>query len=157
MSIFYDKMIWYRLLTVLLDWLGTPYAHFKMDKKRGADCALFIAACLKEIGILKNIAYKYYPRFWHKFTETEVILNHITGSINENIKKGYRLVNVNKNNLTKGDIIIFSIRSKVSNHVALYLGNNLITHSINGRGVCIVPLSNEYKNRITNNFRIVRV
>lgn len=157
MPVFQDKIKWYSMIKILLDWLGTPYKHFKMEKGKGADCAMFIAACLKELGVLKKIVYKYYPRFWHAVTETEVILNHITGSIADNLKEGYKFLKIENKKLIKGDIITFSIRSKVSNHVALYMGNDLIINSINGRGVCIMPLSNEYKNRMTSIFRIVKV
>ena len=157
MPVFTNNIMWYQFLMICTEWIGTPYKHFKMQKGYGADCALFIAACLKEIGILKEIVYKYYPRFWHKVTSREVILDHIAGSISENMENGFEFKKIDKDNkLMRGDLITFSLRSKVTNHIAIYLDNKLILNSINGRGVCIMPLGNIYKNRITNIFRIYK-
>lgn len=156
MSIFTNDIIWYQFLMICIDWLGTPYKHFKMEKGYGADCALFIASCLKELGVLNKICYKYYDRFWHRVTTYEVILDHIAGSISEHLNKEYEFKKLDKKtDLTRGDLMTFSLRSKVTNHIAIYLGNKLILNSINGRGVCIMPLSNIYKNRTTNIFRII--
>ena len=148
--------MWYQFLMICTEWLGTPYKHFKMEKGYGADCALFIAACIKEIGILKEICYKYYDRFWYVVTTHEVILEHITGSISDNLSPGYEFKKLDKkSDLMRGDLITFSLRSKVTNHIAVYLGNKLMLNSINGRGVCVMPLNSIYRNRMTHIFRII--
>ena len=155
MPLFINKNYWYRLIKLFLEWIGTPYAHFKMEKGEGADCALFIASCLKDMGILKEVRYKYYHRFWHRFESTEVILNHIVEYIRDNFNQSFYMEKEDKDvELIRGDILVFSLRSRVSNHISMYLGNDLMINSINGRGVCIMPLSSIYKNRLTNIFRI---
>ena len=151
MPLFINKMQWYKFILILLSWLGTPYKHFQMEKGKGADCGLFIAACLKEFGILKKVTYEYHPRTW-LFTEKEVVLNHITDYIKNNFKENYTLCKVN-DKLLKGDLLLFSLRSKVSNHLGIYLGNGFMINSINKRGVCVMPI---FKNRITNVYRIYK-
>jgi len=143
-----DKKTWYRFCKSLISWLGTPYAHFEMTKGKGADCALFIAACLKEIGLLKEINYTYHPRFWHNFTKQEVILDHIANII----KEGCNLKKVS-DKFMAGDILTFALKSDVTNHVAVYMGNDLIINSMNSRGVCIIPLK-YFKKNLTNIYRI---
>jgi len=151
MPLFTDKIYWYKLIKILLSWLGTPHKHLQMKKGVGADCALFIADCLKEMGILDKITFDYHPRFWD-LTKTEVLLNHILEYIKNNFNKNFVLKNV-KDKLLRGDIITFNLRSKVSNHMGLYMGNGLIINSVNNRGVCIMPI---FQNRITNIFRIYK-
>ena len=77
MPVFKNKLQWYRFVKILISWLGTPYGHFQFEKGKGADCGLFIAACLKEFGVLKSITFDYAPRFWHMVGQTEVLLNHV--------------------------------------------------------------------------------
>lgn len=150
--LFTDKKKWFEFVMILIDWLGTPYAHWQTVKGKGADCGLFIAACLKELGVIDNIEYKYAPRFWHKFTNNEVLLN----IIKDFKSKNYKLLKVNEDKFVKGDILTFSLRSRLTNHIAVYLGNEMIIHSINYRGVCIMPLKSIYKRRITSIYRIFK-
>jgi len=152
MEVFKDKMQWYKFVKILLSWLGTPHKHLQYEKKVGADCALFLAACLKEFGVIKNITFETIPQFWHMITEeNEVILNHILLYIKENFHDRFTLKKVDK--LMRGDIITFNLRSKVSNHIGLYFGNGLMINSVNNRGVCIIPV---FTNRITNIYRIYK-
>jgi len=153
MELFTDKMQWYKFIKILLGWLGTPHKHLQMEKGKGADCALFIAACLKEYGVLKKITFKEIPRFWHFITDkNEVILDHILQYIQENFNDNFTLKKVDTP--MRGDIITFNLRSKVSNHMGVYFGNGLIINSINNRGVCIIPI---FTNRITNIYRIYKI
>ena len=152
MPLFIDKIYWYKLIKSLLGWLGTPHKHLQMEKGKGADCALFIADCLKEIGILNKVTFNYHPRFWD-LTKSEVLLDHILDYIKNNFNRNYILKKV-KDRLIRGDIVTFNLRSKVSNHIGLYMGNGLIINSLNNRGVCIIPI---FKNCITNIFRVYQV
>lgn len=152
MPVFLNKLQWYRFVKILISWLGTPYGHFQYEKGKGADCGLFIAACLKEFGVLKEITFNYAPRFWHMVGKTEVILNHILDYIKNNFIDGYTLQRVN--DLQKGDIITFRWTGELTNHIGLYLGNKVMINSINDRGVCIREI---YKNRITNIYRLIKV
>ena len=151
-ALFTNKNTWYKFLKILLSWLGTPYAHWQMEKKKGADCGLFIAACLKEFKIINDINFKRQDRFWHQFTENEIILNII-----KDIKSEYyKFVKVDSNKLIKGDILLFNIRSKLSNHAAVYFGNNFMINSLNGKGVCIKHIDSSYFKRLTNVYRIYK-
>lgn len=151
-ALFTKKNKWFEFSTILTQWLGTPYAHWKMEKHKGADCGLFVASCLKEMKILNDIDFTRQDRFWHQFTENEVILNII-----KNIKSEYyKFIKVDSEDLKQGDILLFNLRSKLSNHVAVYFGNNLMINSLNGRGVCMKPLDRTYLKRLTNVYRIYK-
>ncbi|WP_174734308.1 C40 family peptidase [Mesobacillus harenae] len=50
---------------------------------------------------------------------------------------------VAKNKLQKGDLVFFNTSSKGVSHVAIYIGNNKVVHSVT-KGVKIDSLSNSY-------------
>ncbi|MEQ8274365.1 MAG: C40 family peptidase [Deltaproteobacteria bacterium] len=50
--------------------------------------------------------------------------------------------------LLPGDLIFYVDRAGVPNHVVVYLGGNLITHSVSGRGVVVDPIRKVYGRRI---------
>lgn len=50
--------------------------------------------------------------------------------------------------LLPGDLIFYVDRTGTPNHVVVYLGANLITHSVSGRGVVIDPIRKVYGRRI---------
>jgi len=141
----------HKFLAELNSWLGTPYAHYQYEKKKGADCALFIADSLKEIGILKKLDYTYFARFWHMIGNTEVLLNHINNYIKNNFCEPFTLQEVN--NYKIGDLITFKLRSKLTNHLGVYIGNEMMINSIVNRGVCVTPI---FKKRISKIFRIIK-
>ena len=77
MSIFEKDILWERFLIICEDWYGTPYSHMQKAKRRGVDCTLFIAECLREAGFISKVEYDYYPRDWHIHTNEEIVLNNI--------------------------------------------------------------------------------
>lgn len=157
-ALFTDKKKWYSLFKELIQWLGTPHRHLQAEIGKGADCALFFAKCLESIGVLNKVNFTYAPRFWHKFLKENVLLQHISDYMVNNFNIKYSLISKDINtNLQRGDLLVFRIRSKLANHMAMYLGNSLIINSVGGRGVCIIHYSDVYKKRLTNVYRIYNV
>jgi cell wall-associated NlpC family hydrolase len=151
--VFTDKSMWHNFLSSLTRWIGTPYKHWGMIKGKGADCGLFVASCLQEICILPEIDFKRQDRFWHQFTNNEVILDIIK---NVSLFENFKIKKVETITPIKGDILGFKIRSKLTNHIGVYIGNDFIINSVNLRGVCVMPLSTIYKNRISSIHRIYK-
>lgn len=50
--------------------------------------------------------------------------------------------------LEPGDLIFYVDRAGVPNHVVVYAGEGLITHSVSGRGVVIEPIDKIYGRRV---------
>lgn len=51
---------------------------------------------------------------------------------------------VKKNQLQKGDILVFNTSGRGASHVAIYIGNNKFLHASSSKGVRIDSLSNSY-------------
>lgn len=135
-----------KLQTVINSWIGTPYWHQVAVKKRGADCILFIVACLEEAGFVKKGASKteYYARDWHIFGTEEFLLNNIKKNTNK-LLLGKAMFDENAEIPRKrwvwGDILLFSTtKTGLKNHAAFYLEEYKIAHSLQKKGVCISPL-----------------
>jgi cell wall-associated NlpC family hydrolase len=155
---FEDNSMWKRLLEVTDSWMGTPYKHLQMVKGRGADCALFVAAVWKELGILTDVVYDYYPRDWHIHTKEELVLEGLYRHFAENCHNGFA---VNKllptDEKIRGDLLGFSTTSRgVSNHGAIYIGEKIMVHSAPNRGVSKFPYGGYWERRITTILRIMK-
>jgi cell wall-associated NlpC family hydrolase len=153
--LFTDKNKILKLKTIMSEWVGTPHQHLKAEKGKGADCGLFIAKCLNEMGIIISMDFwEYHPRFWQNITSKELILNYVSKVSKSFTDKRYIMKEVFDKKFIPGDILTFSLRSKLTNHIAVYFGNNFLIHSINKRGVNITDFSTMYKNRLTKVYRI---
>jgi cell wall-associated NlpC family hydrolase len=152
---FYDDNNWRRCIMELSTWNGTPYRHMWNKKGRGADCTLFLATVLQEIGVLKNISYDYYPKDWHIHTNTELIRNKIASHLKSNSVDGIEMVeSINKDFFVRGDLISFSTTKKnLTNHVAMWIGNNRMYNSINNRGVCKIKYGSWWMKRFKSLLR----
>lgn len=62
-------------------------------------------------------------------------------------------VEIDPADLQPGDGILMRVCSPVTNHGAVYLGDNYIIHHVQGRLSCREPLGNSWRNRITHTLR----
>jgi hypothetical protein len=112
-----------KLISNILQWLGTPY---KMGgaNKNGVDCSNFVAQ------ILRQTLHISFPANAH----TQSLLFNPISDIDK---------------LAFGDLIFFTGRNKRSKkigHVGIYLGNGIFAHSSTGKGVIITHISEGYYN-----------
>ena len=131
---------WNRYKEELLSWIGTPYRHYQKAKGYGADCTMFIAASLVNIGVLSKITYEYYSKDWHVNTDEPVVENGIAQNFNENASAdNLKFLKVLKNNddYVRGDIVlIWTVKPCLSNHCSvIWDDHKQMIHSINHAGV----------------------
>lgn len=131
---------WNKFSEELASWIGTPYRHYQRAKGYGADCTMFIASCLINVGILTKIDYEYYSKDWHNHTDDPIVENGISRNFNTNISsKKLKFLKVLKNNddWVRGDIVlIWTVKPTLSNHCSVLWGDgNTMIHSINHAGV----------------------
>ena len=161
-NLFEDDNLWNRMLKIVESWKGTPYRHLCMVKGRGADCTLFLVACLKELGVIKGeIQYEYYPRDWHIHTKEEFVKVNVIAFLEHNLRKNLGTVRIDHPDpgvVMRGDFLGFSTtKTNVTNHMSMYLGDRRMIHSIQGRGVSEMFFGEWWKKRLTTLFRIVMV
>lgn len=156
---FENEAAWARTRAELLSWKGTPYKHITRVKGRGADCTLFVGDVWETVGILRELSYHYYPKEWYKNAKDERILENLYRHFQDHAAPGItieRLAPKLDRPLLRGDMLTFSIFSKVSNHAGVYLGDEEIIHASPKKGVVAVPLSHFLRPKLTNIFRIMR-
>ncbi len=120
-SIFSNEIYKTKLLTTILQWLGTPYKMGGSTKK-GIDCSNFVAQIFRQT-------------FGINFPANAETQSRLFNPINE-LKE-----------LSFGDLIFFTGRNKKSmriGHVGIYLGNGVFAHSSTGKGVIITHISEGY-------------
>lgn len=156
---FEDDRAWERFLRIIDSWEGTPYKHLGMTKGREADCTLFIGGCLIEAGILLRVEHDYYPRDWHVHTSQELILESFERHFRNHLAHGFTIAEVDAHaeGLYRGDVLVFStVKTLVSNHAGIFLGDGRFANAINGRGFCYLKLRQGWIDQMTHSFRIMR-
>ena len=153
-TLFTNDRMWFSLQKEVLEWIQTPYAHLQAIKGKGADCGLFIAKSLENIGILNRPKYDYFPRFALRKLNKNVLIENICLTIEKFFCNGYSMQQVFDSDFVRGDLLTFNLRSRVPNHMALYFGNDLLIHSIDRRGVEVIPFKDIYKKRLKHKYRI---
>ena len=149
---------WKQFREELFSWEGTPYRHFTMVKGRGADCALFILAAWKEVGVMLDVKYEYYPSDWHKHTDEDFISNGIIRHVSDHSAEGLTLLTLPPDvHWIQGDWLGFSVgKNGVSNHCGIVLEDlKTMIHSIKHRGVSTMLLGKWWRQRANNLFRVV--
>ncbi len=120
-NIFSNEYLKEKLLLNILLWLGTPY-RLAGSSKKGVDCSNFVAQIIQST-------------------------LHINFPANAQTQSKLFSPIYNFEDLTFGDLLFFSGRSKKSKrigHVGIYLGNGIFAHSSTGRGVIITHISESY-------------
>ena len=155
---FLNRDAWDRFTAIVQSWHGTPYKHITMVKGRGADCALFIGACLVEARVLTKVTHDYYPKDWYIHCTEEMVLNSLYNHFQNHVAPGFWLNrHTSDTPLIRGDILTMTFFSKrrISNHAALYMGNNLATHASPRKGVIEVKYGPWMESHVTNVFRVM--
>ena len=156
MNFFDSDADWARFSAIVASWVGTPYRHVTMVKGRGADCALFIGACWKEMGVLTDVTYDYYPKDWYVHSTTELVLDSLYRHFQNHAAPGLAIER-HEGTPLRGDALALSMGSRVSNHTALYMGDNKVVHASPKKGVVEARFGHWMRPCVTNVFRVVRV
>ncbi len=142
-----------KFIKIVESWIGTPYHHMWHTKGRGADCSLFIAECLKEQGILKEVIVKdYYPTDWQ--LNGQHLLEHTIENVK--LEKELQIIELkSNNNLMFGDIMVFTfVSTGIPHHSAIYTGDNIIVQVGKG-GVTKTLYDNRWQKHLVSVYRIV--
>ena len=150
MSLFDNGEIWKKFESELFSWLDTPYRDNMKIKKGGVDCIRFIGETLKALKtnadyshIEKNI----FPMWW-RHTDEEIMYNSLKKGLIDN---GFIFVEFeyNRQQLKRGDLLLYTIRSRKMNHTAIYIPKNKMIHaSVFKRKVVIEKFNNVYLKKI---------
>jgi len=157
--LFEDDEEWSRLLKIAEEWIGTPYRHLTMVKGRGADCTLFLGAILMEAGLLQSVEYDYYACDWHIHTKQELVMESLVDHLQKRMRPGLDSMVIKKPTpeiALRGDLLGFStVSSGVTNHAALCLGDGMMIHSVNGKGVAPIRFGKFWREKLTTIFRVL--
>lgn len=162
-SLFENNEQWAVFKEELLSWMGTPYRHLQGAKHYGADCTLFIANAMVNIGLMKKLEYEYYPRDWHQHTQQEFVLEGLyRHTFKDNMKAGTDVIQLPVDvDLQRGDLLHFATTPQnISNHCSVVLDEfdgrcHMTIHSIERRGVSRFPLGRTWKRKMRGVFRFV--
>ena len=141
----------------LLEWIDTPYRHMTNIKGRGADCTLFIAATLKNAGILTEIYFKDYPKDWHLHQNQSIVVDSYTEGA-KHLLPGLSMETFEDlpKQFIHGDIILMSIMSsEVIHHAGIYIDQKTMIHCIQPRGVQLVSFEGWWQRHIKKTVRIM--
>lgn len=108
-------------------WLGTRY-QWGGTNRSGIDCSAYLRQMYRSLFSVEL------PRT----TRQQIRLGLDLPIDAKNLGRG----------LEPGDLIFYVDRTGTPNHVVIYLGHDLITHSVSGRGVVIDPIRKVYGRRI---------
>lgn len=99
-----------------LDWIGVPYQHCAWSRF-GCDCT----------GLLLGIAHELGLTDW---VPTSYSRSVAKGQLRENLERFCTVVQDGEP-MEPGDVVLFEIRG-VETHVAIWIGDGTIVHSMNG-------------------------
>lgn len=158
--VFRNNNEWRKYKKILYSWEGTPYRHLWMQKGRGVDCTLYLAAALLDFGILKKVEHDYYSRDWHVHTRNEVVMEGFFNHLINHMIPPFTILWVDKNiELMRGDIVAFATtKMGVTNHCGIITDAPKLTmiNSINRRGVSEMRLGGWWMKKLRNVFRVVK-
>lgn len=142
-------------------WIGTPYRTGKPLKRRGTDCAQFIAEGLKDSGLITSYAPAVFPRDWYVHdSRNQVLLNHVVDTLMANLDSKHSFVNLRFTEgmeLLPGDILLFCLyNNPVRNHAAVLIEENTMVHCVVKATVTKCKLNNFYLRKLKNVVRIKR-
>jgi cell wall-associated NlpC family hydrolase len=151
----FDDPVWKEKFDLeLRSWEKTPYRHLGNYKGRGADCTLFIAQALANIGVLTRLDYEYYPRDWHVHGSEEFVKNSYTNNA-KNLIPGVFYEEHTELDPLFGDIVLISlVRTGLVHHVGVILDNNQFIHCTPHRGVMISYFQSHWRSKTKGFVRI---
>jgi cell wall-associated NlpC family hydrolase len=148
---------WLKFKTELEAWEGTPYRHYQKAKKYGADCGLFTGQALVNIGVWTKLSYIYYPRDWQVHGQTPVLENLLFDNFDNNLNSDYTYEKIKTKNFLVGDICVMSlVKRSMADHLAIYLGNDMIIHGLYNNGIFTMDFNKWWKLRTRYVVRIFK-
>ncbi|HPH54104.1 MAG TPA: amidase domain-containing protein [Bacteroidales bacterium] len=151
---FENDQHWQQFFEILQSWIGTRYRHFTGVKGRGADCTLFIAQSLIELGVLEKITYDYYPKDWHLNHKRELIKEYISKNV-KHLVGGLKIVQTD-DTWMRGDLVLFCMNKLgVSNHASIVIDEKSIMGAVACRGVAIMEINNYWRRHVTYLYRLM--
>jgi cell wall-associated NlpC family hydrolase len=153
--VFLNDAAWAAMKQIAESWLGTPYRHMQVNKGRGADCTLFLAACLREAGYLTKIEYGYYPRDWHQHTTQEIVMEGFMRHTRGALAPGLAMVEADGS--LRGDLMLLAATGTgVSHHTVMRWEDDRVIHAHGPRGVHLAPFGARFLEAVTSRWRLVR-
>lgn len=120
------------IATESIRWLGTPYDHHSAICSTGCDCVGMLIGILKQIGLMdKQYQPRFYSKQWMLHRSEEILIEDLNKYSSE----------VNKNELSAGDILLFKF-GRAASHMGIYFEDNLFIHCWAKKGVCKSALKN---------------
>ena len=157
---FQDDAIWRKSKEAILGWIGTPHRHRWHKKGRGADCALFVAEVLVELGALSELALPEYPPDWFMHSAQEIIKDAFAKHSSSFVSPGFHLVLLDEKeeSLLRGDLLGFrGVSSRVeTSHVGIYLPEEkAFIHCLKPSGVSLMNWDESWRSKLTLLYRVM--
>lgn len=136
-------------------WRGASFSANRIRKYTKADCGRLVGEVYKAIGVFKrSLRYDTVPPRWYFHRNEEHVLRQLDNAIKNHVSDGYKIRKANNSKVRIGDILFFSTTKKnVSNHVGIYIGENMFFNATEGAGVTR-GIYSRYKKYLTNIYRI---
>lgn len=139
-----------KIALAAIDWLGTPHVNGAKVKGKGVDCGMFLIACVEGAGLREknSIGIRPYSNEWHLHRSEEWFKAYVEKYCDE-IKLG---------EMRAGDILLYQY-GRCCSHGAIYVGNNMVIHSVVEQGVIlsrlddIILMDNKGQNRLRHVYR----
>lgn len=121
-----EREIGQRIATEAREWLGTPWFHNQSQKGIATDCVGLLAGVGREIGFLSpDFKLENYSRIPRNDFMIQFLDRYLERVESENKSNGEPKI---------GDILAFR-KMGVNTHVGIYIGDGVLIHADNDRGV----------------------
>lgn len=134
---FSDPLSVRKLKVAIHEWEGTPWAYFKSEKQKGADCVGLILGVFRDCGLYLEQP----PRYKAAWVVDDPYSDPIRKYLRRFPTLWYQIHESVE--LLPGDLVLYHYQEVPFAHVALYCGNDTAFHSTayqNISGARITPL-----------------
>ncbi len=120
-----------KLIKEAYTWLGTPHKNYAKVKGVGVDCGMLLIGALEGAGLVEKNLNKNTPSTneWHLHHSEEWFKNYMEKYCEE----------VSADDMQAGDFLLYQF-GRCCSHGAIYVGDNLVIHSMVLQGVIISPI-----------------
>lgn len=133
-----------------IKWIGTPHVNGAKVIGKGVDCGMLLIGCLEDAGCCEknSIDIKPYSNEWHLHHSEEWFKAYVEKYCDE----------IKRDEIRAGDILLYQF-GRCCSHGAIYVGNNMVIHSVVEQGVIlsrmddIVFMDNKGQNRLRHIYR----
>lgn len=154
--LFADQNIYEKLEKEIMEWINTPFFWNACVKGRGVDCSHFLEVIGIHIGILDEFLKFNLPINWYETSERELLYESFITVLN-NLRDDLSYLEINGNGVFRGDLCLFSIKSKRMNHSGIYLEGNRLVHVFPDVGLVIHPFHGFWERHLRKIFRLVKL